>query len=370
MKKERLYYMDAMRSILMLLGVVLHTANIYMTSASWAIHDTTSSEFFDWINYLIHLFRMPAFFIVSGFFCHMTLTGYGSPQFLKLRLPRIVVPILTVALTLNTVEMYLIKEFRQESNFLATILSPSYWLDGGWVSHLWFLNNLAVYFVIAALSYYLFGGWLVRLMEKVRANTAITIGGFYLLLLPLVTYGMDLVVLRGGVAFPAPLGFINSFEIAHYAGFFFFGVFLGAHRNLIEDFSKLKPWFIPIFLASIYVVSSFPVENPSLIQKVILRYVEALLPWAGCVLCFSFFKKYFNYRHKVFVYLSDASYTVYLFHHVCVIAFGILILNFDLNVFAKFAIVLSLTILVTLAIHHFGVLRFSGLRYLFNGKTA
>lgn len=370
MNKDRLYYMDAMRSTLMLLGVVLHSASIYKTSASWAIYDTANSGVFDSLVYLIHLFRMPAFFIVSGFFCHMTLTSYGSPQFLKVRLPRIIVPILTVALTLNTLEMYVLKEFRQEPDFFATVLSTGYWLGGGWVSHLWFLNNLAVYFFVSAVVYSLFGLPLVRLMEKIRANQNFTIGGFYLLILPCVTYGMGLLILKSGFTFPAPLGFLNSYEIAHYASFFFFGLFLGAHRNLIEDFSKLKPWFIPIIIASIYVVITFPHENPNLIEKVILRYVEALLPWTGCILCFSFFKKYFNYRFRIFSYLSDASYTVYLFHHLFVIGFGILILNLEINVFAKFALVLSSSILVSLAIHHFGVLKFTGLRYLFNGKTA
>ena len=67
---ERLHYLDAMRSILMILGIVLHSANVFSDS-DWAIQNIDTSVYFSYLVEVIHLFRMPAFFIVSGFFCHI-----------------------------------------------------------------------------------------------------------------------------------------------------------------------------------------------------------------------------------------------------------------------------------------------------------
>lgn len=53
---------------------------------------TASSRLMDWI----HSFRMPLFFLISGFFCHMMLLKYGVPRYLQRRWWRIALPMLLV----------------------------------------------------------------------------------------------------------------------------------------------------------------------------------------------------------------------------------------------------------------------------------
>ena len=62
MKVNRLHSLDAMRGILMLLGVYFHLAFNYRTS------EKNGHIFFDWLIGQTHYFRMPAFFILAGFF--------------------------------------------------------------------------------------------------------------------------------------------------------------------------------------------------------------------------------------------------------------------------------------------------------------
>ena len=64
---SRLHYMDSMRSVLMLLGVVLHAARPY-DSNDWQVKDAARLELLDGLVAGIHLFRMPAFFVVAGYF--------------------------------------------------------------------------------------------------------------------------------------------------------------------------------------------------------------------------------------------------------------------------------------------------------------
>jgi fucose 4-O-acetylase-like acetyltransferase len=68
---RRYHSLDALRAAMMLLGLVLHSAASYTRTplrAAWPYHDTHNSIVFDLLLFFIHLFRMPIFFVVAGFF--------------------------------------------------------------------------------------------------------------------------------------------------------------------------------------------------------------------------------------------------------------------------------------------------------------
>ena len=352
----------------MLLGIVLHSASIYKTSASWLIHDTASSSFFDNIIYFIHLFRMPAFFIVSGFFCHMTLTRYGSSRFLRVRLKRIIIPIITVAITLNSLQMYILANHNGDTSATQKLTSTAYWFSEDWVSHLWFLNCLVIYFLVSGLVYALFSRQLIKIMDVLRNNKGILIGGLYLLALPLFSYGIQFAGYRINFRFSGPLGFLNFDEIMQYAGYFIFGIFMGAHKHVIEDFSKFRAWTLAVLLASIYLLFNILDDNNGAAHKIANRYLALLVIWILCTYCFFLFKTYLNNHSKIFLYLSDASYSIYLFHHLFVVAFGLLLIQLNISIYLKFILVMLATTVVTVILHHFLVLKISLLRLLFNGK--
>lgn len=83
-KTDRIYFMDSMRSVLMILGVVLHSALIFRPQRSWVIFSNHTHEIANLIVLAIHSFRMPAFFIISGYFCIVTVKRYKPGIFYKL----------------------------------------------------------------------------------------------------------------------------------------------------------------------------------------------------------------------------------------------------------------------------------------------
>ena len=91
-KIERLYFMDSMRAILMMLGVVLHSAQVFNPEQSWVIYSNNTDSIMTYIVNIIAIFRMPAFFVVSGYFCFLTLKKYQVRKFLNVRLKRLVIP--------------------------------------------------------------------------------------------------------------------------------------------------------------------------------------------------------------------------------------------------------------------------------------
>src|SRR5688572_24940770 len=108
MTATRIYFMDPLRGILMALGVVLHSAQVINPDYTWLIHSPQTSAVVAPLVSLIHLFRMPAFYIVSGFFAYITVKRYPPSQFLKLRTEKILIPFVVTAITLNSFQAWIL----------------------------------------------------------------------------------------------------------------------------------------------------------------------------------------------------------------------------------------------------------------------
>lgn len=96
----RWHDLDALRAIAMLLGIVLHAAVSFHTSMDWVVRDTQHSEAFGLLTAAIHGFRMPVFFMMSGFFTAMLWRKRGLVSLIKQRYRRIFLPLLLSMVTI------------------------------------------------------------------------------------------------------------------------------------------------------------------------------------------------------------------------------------------------------------------------------
>jgi glucan biosynthesis protein C len=90
---DRLHALDAVRAYALLLGVVLHSVAGFLQDfpiPSWADRPSTTAAV---IYYVIHIFRMSAFFLMAGFFARMVVERRGVKAFVKDRAKRIAVPL-------------------------------------------------------------------------------------------------------------------------------------------------------------------------------------------------------------------------------------------------------------------------------------
>src|SRR6266545_4802893 len=92
MATVRYHSLDALRGTMMLLGIYLHAAVAYSRHGSWPWKDGSTTGVFDLTLGLIHVFRMPVFYCLAGFFAAFLLEHRGTAGFLKNRMVRILVP--------------------------------------------------------------------------------------------------------------------------------------------------------------------------------------------------------------------------------------------------------------------------------------
>jgi peptidoglycan/LPS O-acetylase OafA/YrhL len=83
--------LDALRAFAMLLGIVLH-AGLSFAPLPWIVRDSRQNEIFGLFISAIHGFRMPLFFLLSGFFTAMLWRRRGMLCMLKQRAMRIFLP--------------------------------------------------------------------------------------------------------------------------------------------------------------------------------------------------------------------------------------------------------------------------------------
>jgi hypothetical protein len=85
--------LDALRAAAMLLGIVLHATLSFFPSL-WVVADSRQEPAFATIVSAIHGFRMPVFFVMSGFFSAMLLRRWGRWGLVKHRFRRVFLPLL------------------------------------------------------------------------------------------------------------------------------------------------------------------------------------------------------------------------------------------------------------------------------------
>ncbi|MEM6777301.1 MAG: acyltransferase family protein [Planctomycetota bacterium] len=97
----RRHDLDALRAVAMLLGILLHAAISFLPAAGqWPVQDSETSPAIMVLISAIHGFRMPLFFLISGYFTCMLYRRRGLAALLVHRFKRIFVPFVLSMVTI------------------------------------------------------------------------------------------------------------------------------------------------------------------------------------------------------------------------------------------------------------------------------
>lgn len=96
--ESRRHDLDALRAFAMLLGIVLHVSLSFFPMF-WPVQDTQKTDAFGLLFLMIHGFRMPLFFLLSGYFTMMIYRKRGLAELLRQRAKRILIPCLLGLMT-------------------------------------------------------------------------------------------------------------------------------------------------------------------------------------------------------------------------------------------------------------------------------
>lgn len=100
--KTRIYFLDNLRTFLILLVVILHSGLVYesVLQNSWIVSDPVKNESIGLIRMYLDLFVMFMIFFISGYFVPISAKRKSSFEFIKSKFKRIVLPWIIAVLTL------------------------------------------------------------------------------------------------------------------------------------------------------------------------------------------------------------------------------------------------------------------------------
>ncbi|MFL6620276.1 MAG: acyltransferase family protein, partial [Povalibacter sp.] len=145
-QQERLHALDTVRAFALLAGIVLHAAMSFMPglAAFGFPADSSQSPALQTAFYVIHVFRMPLFFFLAGYFAHLTFHRKGAAGFMRDRAKRIALPMVVGWVFFGPLAMmgvYLA--------FGPKVTGTPPPAGGFPLSHLWFLYYLLLIYAVA-----------------------------------------------------------------------------------------------------------------------------------------------------------------------------------------------------------------------------
>jgi glucan biosynthesis protein C len=302
----------------------------------------------------IHTFRMPLFFVISGFFTAMLFFEKGPENMLRNRIKRIFYPFLIGLIILIPLYLLGVNYFNASVGLetVSVFESLKAKITLGWENmetvHLWFLYYLLMYCLIA---------WgIARLAAKLpQLNNRVRIWYVVIFkskLAPLAFATITFLCLATGNSIFIDGAFdlsLNLNCLISHGYFFLFGWFLYQSREELYRFLKYDKLYVCIavflFFVELFLIVSFPEIEKS--SGIYLYYsFNAIISW---LLIFGFTGlslRYLNHYSSIGRYISDASYWVYLVHLPILVFLQGMLVGLHWHGIIKFTIVSAVTLLI------------------------
>ncbi|CAI0701511.1 glucans biosynthesis protein MdoC [Serratia ficaria] len=369
--KQREYFLDSIRAYLMLLGVPFHLSLIYSGHA-WAVNSTTPSFSLTVLNDFIHAFRMQVFFVISGYFSYMLYQRYERRQWLKVRLERVAIPLLSSIPLITLPQFFLLKNFTDKLNgwdafSLYQKINVTVW---ELVSHLWFLLTLSL---LTCVCFYLFRKIKAQKKDRVPAliNKMTGLGNISLLFL---IYALFYSAAHRIILILAPQLLSNGLfnfvvmETLFYLPFFILGAYAFKYVWLKEVFLRRSPLALlgSLLLFIAYMLNQKLLADSSYMFELEV-VIKTLLGILTTNLVFSFGHHWLNAHSARITYLVNASLFIYLVHHPLTLIYGAFITPYISSNLLGFLLGLLFVFSLAFALYELHK-RIPLLRFLFSGK--
>ena len=346
---QRYHGLDFIRASMLLLGVVIHVAASFVegpAGSDWRYRDPNTTPWAGFIVLAIHIFRMPVFFVIAGFFAALIQDRKGLIALARNRFFRIAIPfgvgwVLLFPIVNISFLVGILREFGSDADAqtaksaiaVATLSNP--WVNPQLI-HLWFLYYLLMLYVIALIITPLCRFAPASLRTFVAQGThALMQGRLRLLRMPVLVALTWLAMLPMQMPWiDTPSTFVPQWHVLVCYGFFFaVGWTMFLERGMIEF---LKAWagtrmicgvialVVSLALAAWWFGSLFSgSDTASPKMQTLLLWSQASIAITVWLLIFGgvgLAERMMQRPSSIVRYFSDSSYWIYLVHlPICVL---------------------------------------------------
>jgi glucan biosynthesis protein C len=372
---KRLGYLDNLRSFVIFLVVVTHTMVTYSGFGGWyykevnsASLDLASRIIFGLYGSFSQAWFMGILFFLAAYFATRSLQKRGPAAFVRERLFRLGIPLLIYMFVIDPLIGYFLMDYGNVRERLSLLRAYLEYLG----SFRWIGSTGPLWFVEALLFFSLpYAAWrAIRPVSKAvrpapSAMTAILI---------MVATGLAAFSIRLFLPVGTSVANLQICYFAAYVALFLLGLHAGEKRWL-DNFPEARGmgWFTAVLAVGIpawfvLMVGGGATRGEYLFngglnwQSFAYAFWEAFVAIGFSLGLIAFFRKYLNVENRFTKLLAANSFGIYMFHAPILIALSLLLRSWHGAPLAKFAVVVPLAFLATLAASSLILRRIPGLR--------
>ena len=364
----RYHGLDALRALAMAMGIVLHAALPYFfTDGFWPSDD--HSRPIKAIFEFIHMWRMPVFFMLSGFLSALVISRRSTVYWADHRFKRVGLPLLIfwlpIALVLPQIFGYGFKgEFPGVDGIKAeTLFNPN---------HLWFLIHLLLFVGIVGIIRLISSATATIFRPSVFMTSWTMFAGFFVRVIYLPV-PLAIIIILFFMLIPTGGELISN--LAGTSIYFFLGYGLFSNKNLFKKMKSHWIYYVVFallaFAAYLWLISELGAYDPKNEEDAPLWGLVIVLK-ATCAILFSYgfiglSEVKFGTDSHTWRWLSDSAYWVYLVHLPIVTMITFAMFSISIPVEIKFIVSIVLTSVIGVVTYKY-LVRGTVIGLLLNGK--
>ena len=355
---SRFHALDALRAAMMFLGIYLHAAVAYSPEGGWPLRLGPLTKDLVWTLSVIHVFRMPIFYAMAGFFSALLVARYGWRGAGLNRFTRIAVPFVVGWIIIWPIQVLVVGSTLYGIDRTLQALASGLAFRYAGPMHLWFLEYLLLFYALAAIVA-LPVAYLMS--EKARAAvvrvfTAVVRSPWAPLALAVPSFAAQLLMPDPWIKDPS--GFMPEFAIvAVYAIPFAFGWLLYHSQGLLDVLSRRAWLYAPLAVIACvaYRWSYYLFPRHDWPGFYVIRAVHSLDMWLLILGVTGLFLRYLSGHSPLRRYLCDSSYFLYIAHFPMILVLQVLLVGVPAPPLVKVVLVLVGSIVLLLPLYRWGV---------------
>ena len=367
---RRRYDLDWLRVLAILTIFIYHTTRFF-NSEDWQIKNQTTYFSMDVLETVLTNWIMALIFAISGASIFFALDKGGAGKFIKDKVLRLVVPLVTMGMVIfGAFQIYLDRLSHGEFNGTFFEFVPHYFQPGtfAWSGvHLWYLEMLFIFCLVFTPLFL----WLKRgVGQHVLASSGDLLAsrwGIYLLTLPTILC----LTLTNGDSFLGDTSWGGGSILTH-ATFFLSGFLIISHEGLQKEIQRFR-WISLAFVLILFVtifsvviaVGYPPIGTPLYILG---RILWGLWSWCWVLAILGFGMKHLNFNKPVLYYANEAVLPFYILHHPVLLFVGYFVVQSPIPGLLKFLVIDAVSFVIIMVLYACLVRPFNGTRYLFGMK--
>ena len=373
---SRYHSLDALRGMMMLLGIYLHAAVAYSEHGNWPWKDGSTTRLFDVSLGLVHAFRMPVFYVMAGFFAALLLERRGAVGFARNRAIRILVPfavgwaVLFPLVKLLAIAAVSLEQPTAMPPHFSSVRAVLGRLDP---MHLWFLEYLLLFYAIALVAIPLSRRLPLLVVWINRTFRAVMISPLGPCALAVMTF--PTLCLMRDAAIDDPSGFAPEGRIViAYLAFFACGWLLWRNADLLFRLARFPRAPILLMVGVVGALLGYSIwywqhstGTHMLLGLLASAWFLALAMWLFIFGFIGIFLRLFERPIPWIRYLSDSSYWLYLAHMPVLLVFQIAVTETGWTPAVKALVVLAASVATLLWSYHV-LVRSTWVGMILNGR--